>query len=716
MLYHVAYNYLQELYDFLRREGMEGYRAEAYVDPVGIATIGVGYNLRVEYNFNLVLRLFGFDISGQQLTGAAAAAELDYIDQISDIVNTDYPPTRAGTLQLQADLNVIMQARANNRSAGYPSTFTRRAVFAFNDETESKTVFDAIIPDYENRVFTQIRNAAASVGKTLAEANAVIESLKGTKELIALVSLKYSAVNFPATAKAILSDNRAEAWFEIRYGSNSDGDHANRRYAEAHLFGLYDTGSTFTDAEAKEVMRMYTRHQIQETDITKTMKYYEQKYPSAEYADIDTDIKPARDYLIKAYVTDNAAIVNKPTIDGEVIVGAGLSTYAYKEGTTGNDAGENKLIGTANNDLIFGEKGADIINGGDGSDVIHGGSGNDKVTGGKGNDYLAGGADDDIYYINTGEGTDTIEDKEGKNSVIINGKEIKFLYKQPDGYTYQDPEGAIRAQKEGTDLVLYDIATGEKLAILNENFQDGDFGIHLLDAPVDPQTTNTITGDQKDNKADFLYDTSLNDRIEAGAGNDGIWAGNGFRKEINLSPSLFLVRIAVAVLLCLCFSSAAVCAEREIPVDTIAVVLKSYADTVGCNFNFDKKNIVQYDIDGNGKKEYVVLFFIDAGCSGGSSMTTSVFAVLNDSFYGVFVRPHMSQPATPSFGFPSFIERIFLKNGQLWYSAKDFDWSKDALCCPSIPVEAPMYLLKKVVWIDEKNSFDAWYWISQQKR
>ncbi|MBI3376932.1 MAG: hypothetical protein HY035_00820 [Nitrospirae bacterium] len=376
--------------------------------------------------------------------------------------------------------------------------------------------------------------------------------LMDSKERIAVLSLLYTMVDpvadkiskkIKSTIAAIQNDNRAEAWFEIRYGSNADKQHASRRYAEAHLFGLYDVGATFTDPnEAKEVIRMYTWNK-------KAILAYEAKYPpaNADYADILTDIKDARDYLIANFATNVGM-----SIDGEVMVGAGLSSYAYLEENRIMD----ELTGTDKNDLIFGEKGSDImLSGGKGNDVIYGGEGNDKTTGGKGNDYIEGGAGNDIYYINTGDGTDTIEDKEGDNRVIVNGKEIKLLLKQPDG-SYKNPDGKIKATIEGTDLVIYDAVTNAKIAILNENFESGDFGINLLDTPSNPVTTNTTIGDltphdfdpdaggiqsrnddwgniitdasnPSPNRKDTLYDTTGNDRIEAGGGDDTIYAKRG---------------------------------------------------------------------------------------------------------------------------------------------------------------------------------------------
>ena len=146
---HLTTNYAQDRYNFLRQ--LEAYRADAYVIG-GIAHIGVGINLQEIGNLNQVLQTFGFDVSGQQLTGDALTAEQYYRDQIRIIVNRNYPSTNAGTQQLQNDLRNILQARASNTIAGYPSTFYRRPTFVFSNEAESKTVFDAVIGGFETRV------------------------------------------------------------------------------------------------------------------------------------------------------------------------------------------------------------------------------------------------------------------------------------------------------------------------------------------------------------------------------------------------------------------------------------------------------------------------------------------------------------------------------------------------------------------------------------
>ena len=149
----------------------------------------------------------------------------------------------------------------------------------------------------------------------------------------------------------------------------------------------------------------------------------------------------------------------------------------------------------------------------------------------------------------------------------------------------------------------------------------------------------------------------------------------------------------------------------------VTALLKSYANALGCDFKFDKSNIVRTDIDGDGEKEYVAIFYIDTTCSHTNTQGREVFAVIDfDSRDRIVVRANVSQPAVRAIGFPRFIDRIFLKGDQLWYTGKEFDWDKDALCCPSVSVEGRVMLRKSLVQVDGQNDFNIWYWIDSRKR
>lgn len=159
---------------------------------------------------------------------------------------------------------------------------------------------------------------------------------------------------------------------------------------------------------------------------------------------------------------------------------------------------------------------------------------------------------------------------------------------------------------------------------------------------------------------------------------------------------------AIAILfLSACLLSASAREETPTPVEPIRSVLQSYASAFGCMVRLEDDNILSHDVDGDEKKEFVVLFGVDLGCSEGTAMHQPVLAVLERGTQGqVFVRPQQSYPAAPLEGHIQNIDRIFIENGQLWYEGKDFDWTNDARCCPSVPVKGRLFL-RDGVW---KNS------------
>ncbi len=315
------------------------------------------------------------------------------------------------------------------------------------------------------------------------------------------------------------TESRAEAWYETRYYMNEyvrDSQMADLMYSEAAELGLYDN-SLSEELRMKDVMRMYTVHEIFQgrLDPSRMLTAYESVLaPSSGTASIETEISAAKNYLITQFADGNP-------IDN-VLVGRGLSTYEYKEDGKYNDA---NLLGTSQNDLIFGERGDDKIDGGSQNDVIYGGAGNDKITGGTGDDILYGGADNDDYYFSAGGGNDKIVDTEGTNRIFRvdeQGNEhfIGNAYKDGTTNVWTAPDGSYQiTQNSPYTITLPDGSTIE----LGSDFEDGDFGIRLIDIPDNPQTTNTITGDtDPEHLNDQLGDSAADDRIEGLSGNDDI--------------------------------------------------------------------------------------------------------------------------------------------------------------------------------------------------
>lgn len=160
----------------------------------------------------------------------------------------------------------------------------------------------------------------------------------------------------------------------------------------------------------------------------------------------------------------------------------------------------------------------------------------------------------------------------------------------------------------------------------------------------------------------------------------------------------------------------AVAQPQELPRAKIEKILGMYANTVGCDFEMDRKNIVKIDINRGGDTVFVALFINDDDCSGGSGSRVSNLAVLgqhkkNPDKGGIYVRPEMTMPVIPGIGLPRFIDRIFIKDGQLWFAGR-VHADKDGNNFPSIPVQAQVQLLNLEVQVGEKNKRTIYYWKS----
>jgi GH24 family phage-related lysozyme (muramidase) len=443
-----------------------------YLDTTGNPSVGIGFNLRG--NALVRDRVFlemGIDPNAFGLSAAQQAAELGYLNQLNTAAGASY----ANSAAVRTAFDAIMAARANNPLFAGISRMTSLTTFTMTDP-QMQAVFPTAASDAELKV------------------DAWLTGIPQSNERITLVSLAYNnliGVNpggtfkSPSLRQAIIDDNRAEAWYQIRYNSNNGESRvssgqgiANRRFQEADLFGLYGNG-TISDLEAKEVLQMYTKYRDLSLELNGIRAYdaqFNPTNPNAGSHGIDFAISPARGHLI-----DNFA--EGRTIDGEVLVG--------KNDVFPGDTFE----GTASGDLLFGEQGNDVLRGGAGTDVLYGGAGidtlsggadadllrgeagDDSLQGGAGNDLLEGGAGFDTYYYTAGNGTDRIEDSDVSGQIIFNGQRLLGGLHNPNDplNTYKSLDGLHTYVLSGTDLIVDGVLT------VNENFQSGQFGIWLVE-------------------------------------------------------------------------------------------------------------------------------------------------------------------------------------------------------------------------------------------
>jgi hypothetical protein len=128
--------------------------------------------------------------------------------------------------------------------------------------------------------------------------------------------------------------------------------------------------------------------------------------------------------------------------------------------------GNDYLEGNADNDLIFGESGSDRLLGGDGSDRLLGHKDNDYLRGDLGADTLTGGQGRDVFAIGLGMGGLTLEEADVITDFNVAEDFIDLI---SDETGILAPESLNLTQGTGTyanDLIIRHQSTGEYLAIL----------------------------------------------------------------------------------------------------------------------------------------------------------------------------------------------------------------------------------------------------------
>ncbi|MDY6941051.1 MAG: trypsin-like serine protease [Cyanobacteriota bacterium] len=172
-----------------------------------------------------------------------------------------------------------------------------------------------------------------------------------------------------------------------------------------------------------------------------------------------------------------------------------------QDDTLGGNQGNDEIDGRGGNDGLFGGRDNDTLRGDDGDDTLGGGGGNDLLFGGNGNDELFGNDDNDTLQGENGD--DLILGDLGAD-LILGGGGNDRLFGGVDNDTINDGDGNDTvAGGQGSDVL-----TG---GIGNDSITGG------LDDDV-------ISGDEGD---DFVSGESGNDNVNGGGGNDLLFGGDG---------------------------------------------------------------------------------------------------------------------------------------------------------------------------------------------
>ncbi|AMK76855.1 MULTISPECIES: calcium-binding protein [Methylomonas] len=549
----------------------EGVKTEAYLDSKKIPTIGIGFNLRDTNVLQKVLMAFS-------------------VDGVTDLANV----TNAFLVIANAPYNsdTALQTALNNKMAEYYAQGkVNRSTFAFAaGETgfnEMRDTFNQAVQEYEGNHLPG-KNEPGRVDNWLA-------NIPSSKERAVLVSLSYNGLinegTSPTLRKAILDGNRAEAWYQIRYDSNKLGKHylgnviepseqlafdkgedkgtAKRRFLESETFGLYNDEVNVTPDEAKDAYRMLQLHRDY---VLKYEAGYGQTSDGQDGSRGNQIDKANNDYhltatsvvetLIQALTLARDALIADLQSKYTSLVGFDFSSYnALSIYLDPNRDSASQAINPQHNSKLDArqkdQNGNEIIS----NDILIGEGGDDTLIGGKGNDILIGGNGYDTYIWNTGDGTDTIIDEDGKGIIKVNNADVELF--AVGAFIETTPGSGVwkKTMADGSILTLthhspWRLVTedGSEI-ILGDDWQDGEFGIHRQSAGADvsgsviphgdlkpldqdPNTDgiqigtdalgNVIVGTEADpGREDTLYDDSGNDRLEGYAGSDILLANRG---------------------------------------------------------------------------------------------------------------------------------------------------------------------------------------------
>jgi Ca2+-binding RTX toxin-like protein len=253
-----------------------------------------------------------------------------------------------------------------------------------------------------------------------------------TRERAALFNLQYAgafdspgpqqAAALTAMLNAISHGDRAEAWYQLRYGLNNNPavNTAAEHFVEAQIFGLFNNPNALspldmTHAEALLAFRMATLHQTSIANyeaLNGVALVTAQGAVASLEANTHMDfggvstlagvLSPALLRLVHHFADISVVAADLlPDLAADAVLATPSLTAVWVAPDVAGDQGAAHLVdrtGSGNvNDLLFGSittdgqssNVADTLNGGNGNDFIIGGKGADAIDGGSGEDTLS---------------------------------------------------------------------------------------------------------------------------------------------------------------------------------------------------------------------------------------------------------------------------------------------------------------------------------------
>ncbi len=415
---------------FQMLKDFEGVQPSVYVDSNHHATIGIGFEMAAHprailegmgyaNNPKFLLLVSALTTAGNALYFAPTAAQANAAAQaainqaVNGVLGTDYG-NGGGNF-----------GYGNNTGGSGQSA-----------DAQMEATFNLIKGTYENELDGWLLDTQKPTNAQLGEA---LTQLPYSTERAALLSLTYNnligfngngTVKSPTLRNAILTGDRAEAWYQIRYYSNGNALRgiARRRYEESQIFGLFNNPSNPTLAGTVQAYQMLTAHraQIEAYDklygnqIPTNYGLAGQTYGNVTIPPVQTLIQafqPAETVLMDAVDAKYGSLLPgfMPSNSMGIYLNPGRlnslepvsSSYSY-DLNAASSSGNDLLIastGSTNGLTLSPDTGNDTLNAGSGSDVLIAGAGQDLLQAGSGMDTLIGGLGSDTLIAGTGQDT-----------------------------------------------------------------------------------------------------------------------------------------------------------------------------------------------------------------------------------------------------------------------------------------------------------------------
>lgn len=422
-------------------EENQGLSTKVYLDSKGIPTIGIGMNLRSQKPKDAVFEA----ILGDRASAGNLTEEDKYRNRIIAILKNLYPQTPVGEAQLQSDLNAVMAERAADSRITFAN---KRATFEFADEQEIKDTFNTLIESvYEEAVDTWYGS-----------------KIDYSYERLALVSLAYNSPSLLGSKlkAAIEEGNRPEAWYQIRYNSNSatttnkNGEVisipestrkglAKRRYFESQIFSLYNDRSpngVVTDAESRAIAKMHKDHatkisgydaEFESNVVNANRDYGSTALSGGKVQNFRESLAKSRSFLVSQYLSgEDASKINQISFaqnsDNKVAFAASLasdplvvplkvkspsSTKVFSSNLRDESSKNAQEILSYKNDVAAESFDDDTSYYAD-DDVVY--EEDQKV-----NSLLVGNSKEDVFYIDNLSGSDHVVSTVNDGKIIIDG-------------------------------------------------------------------------------------------------------------------------------------------------------------------------------------------------------------------------------------------------------------------------------------------------------